>query len=250
MSQSITFAKMHALGNDFVIVETNPEKLGWPITSLANRYIGIGFDQLLCVEQTAPNTFFCHIYNADGSEAEQCGNGLRCVARYLHEKGLADTNLEISTKAGTFPLHIRNYQQIELEMGVPLLIPSTAIALVNLGNPHAILAVTDVKAVDVAQEGARLSGETENANIGFMQVMSPEHIFLRTYERGVGETHACGSNACAAVVVGISNGWLHPQVQVEYRYGLLKVEWQGLNHPVHLIGPATFVFNGLLNEAM
>jgi diaminopimelate epimerase len=237
------FTKMHGLGNDFVVINAINQTFdaaSCPIMRMADRHLGIGFDQLLVIEPSTEADFFCRIYNADGSEAEQCGNGLRCIARYLHEEKLhVDASLRIQTKAGIFPIHIHDYQHIAVTMGAPTIISTDPVSfsMISVGNPHAILKVDSVDQIPDAS--------MPEANVGFMEVISRERIRLRTIERGAGETHACGSNACAAVVSGMMNGWLGSSVTVEFRYGTLIIEWEGDDHPIRMSGPAASVFVGI-----
>ena len=231
-----------------------------PIPTLANRHTGIGFDQLLLIEPSDRADVFCRIYNADGSEAEQCGNGLRCIARFIHETAFrTQPSMQVETKAGIFPLFIEDYDHIRVTMGTPLIeeklielqfnsssAPLPA-SILSLGNPHAIIKVESVDAIVAEKLGPDISSHSlfpQGANVGFMQVISPSHIRLRTFERGVGETHACGSNACASVVAGMANGWLTHQVNVEFRYGSLSIEWEGKDKPIVMTGPASWVFSG------
>lgn len=262
-STRIRFTKMHGLGNDFVVIDNRntalPTLSNALITELADRHQGIGFDQLLIVEATTEANFFCRIYNADGSEATQCGNGLRCVARFLHEEGIhTSSSMTIATKAGVFPISIQDYEHICVTLGVPTLhatstelaLPNsqtTAVTIVNTGNPHAIVKVETLDSPvihDLHPVIASHPAFAQGVNIGFMQVDQPNYTKLRTFERGAGETLACGSNACAAAVAGIMNGWLNNPVTVEFRCGKLMIEWEGEGKPVHLTGPATRVFVG------
>lgn len=263
--QEVQFVKMHGLGNDVVIINTisqlfKPSSLA--ITQWADRHMGIGFDQLLILEPANHADFFCRIYNADGGEVEQCGNGLRCVARYLHEeKILEQSNFNLETLAGVFPVTIHDYDHIRIAMGSPQLqqnqIELTAkqssktilTSILSLGNPHAIIKVASIDSVMVEQLGAEISTHShfpEGVNVGFMQIINPSHIRLRTFERGVGETFACGSNACAAACVGIANHWLQTPVHVEFQHGYLSVEWDEHKNNVHMIGPAARVYEGKL----
>lgn len=263
MSQLIPFTKMHGLGNDFIIVNELTNKIAWQpltITKLSDRHRGIGFDQLLIIEPSQQADFFCRIFNADGSEAEQCGNGLRCVARFIHEEGLKkQTHFAIETKAGVYPVQLENYEHICVTMGAPQVknalveidvnseVTALPISVLSVGNPHAIVKVTSLQSAIPTQLGPAIATHRlfpEGANVGFMEVLSPNHIRLRTFERGSGETFACGSNACAAVVAGITNGWLKNKVNVEFQYGNLLIEWDGKSGPIHMTGPATRVFTG------
>jgi diaminopimelate epimerase len=265
--QAIHFTKMHGLGNDFMIINNLDQTLQpaqLPITDWSNRYTGIGFDQLLLIEPSSQADFYCRIFNADGSEAEQCGNGLRCVARFVHENQIIATDkVTIETKAGVFPVTIKSYQEISVAMGQPqikeplveLAFPSRQadltrqLSIISMGNPHAILKVNSIEDVSVSTLGAEIAAHSrfpQGANVGFMEVITPNHIRLRTYERGSGETHACGSNACAAVIAGIANHWLADKIKVEFGYGSLWIETSGIKGPLRMTGPADYVFSGLL----
>ena len=256
------FTKMHGLGNDFVIIDGIKHKIdinNLPITQLSNRHLGIGFDQLLIIEPTSSGAdFFCRILNADGSEAEQCGNGLRCVARYIHENKLNQSNsFSIATKAGVFPVTIQDYDHITVTLSAPTIQQSLAnvtidnqeipLSILSLGNPHAIMKVDSIDAISTNELAPKIAAQhffPNGANVGFMQVLNNNHVRLRTYERGAGETLACGSNACAAIVAGKINGWLGNYVSVEFCLGKLLVEWEGENQPIRMTGPATKVFDG------
>lgn len=253
---------MHGLGNDVVIInEKLPSLEKKIIQQLANRHIGIGFDQLLLLEPSNKADFSCRIFNADGSEAEQCGNGMRCVARFVHESKLtAKKNLLLETKAGIISVDIHNYDNIRVTMGTPklqqknlILTPaidnsfSQEISVLSMGNPHAILQVKSIHNFPVSKIGAAIENHVffpQGVNVGFMEIVNPEHIRLRTFERGVGETLACGSNACAAVVAGIWNNLLDKKVKVELTLGFLWIEWPGEKEPVIMTGSANRVFDG------
>jgi len=262
MQKKIHFTKMHGLGNDFVVINATHQAFdltSLSIVGLADRHTGIGFDQLLIIQPSDRANYFCRIFNADGSEAEQCGNGLRCVARFLHETGFSSSSLQLETKAGIFPIAIKDYDHIRVTMGVPhiqnnlveLPIKNTTqplhASVLSLGNPHAIIKVESVDTVRTDQLGAEISTHVffpQGANVGFMQIVNQNHIRLRTFERGVGETLACGSNACAAICAGIVNGWLGDQVKVEFRHGDLWIEWDREKQLIHMTGPAAYVFSG------
>jgi len=261
----IRFTKMHGLGNDFVIINamgSSFDTTQFPIAQLSHRHTGIGFDQLLVIEPSQQAHFFCRIFNANGSEAEQCGNGLRCVARFIQEEGLYPTSsFNIETKAGIFPVVIEKDGDIRVSMGPPTIqekliaspikqdLTPLSMSILSLGNPHAIFKVPSVAVVSPDELGpqiASLAYFPHGANVGFMEVVDEKNLHLRTYERGVGETFACGSNACAAVVAGILNGWLQHHVRVQFRYGTLSIEWEGGNAPVIMTGPAARVFAGVV----
>jgi len=254
---------MHALGNDFILVDAIQQPLVLEkatIIKLADRRQGIGFDQLLLLGPSSQADRRCHIFNADGSEAEHCGNGLRCVARFMHEeKIISKSQLTIETKAGLIQLEIKDYDKIRANMGLPKINPESvmirlddipaAFTVLSLGNPHAIHRVPSCAAVPVAAWGAKVAKNDafpRGVNAGFMEIVNREKICLRTYERGVGETLACGSNACAAVVAGVLHSWLDSRVKVTLPQGNLEVEWDGENQAVFLTGPAARVFNGVI----
>jgi diaminopimelate epimerase len=265
MTKQITFpfTKMHGLGNDFIVINglnQTIEGSQWPITSLANRHLGVGFDQLLIVSSSQQADFFCRIFNADGSEAAQCGNGLRCLGRYIHEERLhASSTFCIETQSGLFPIFVPDYDRIQVIFSLPsfpqekvmcalekqtLTLPFT---LASMGNLHAITRVADIETTPVTQWGSTVAMRPRfqrGINVGFVQVMHRDLIRLRTFERGVGETAACGSNACAAVMVGITQGWLDAEVRVECRYGHLEMKWDEPTRTLQMIGPAVRVFSG------
>lgn len=259
----IHFTKMHGLGNDFIIINALDQQVDTTqlaIKQLANRHIGIGFDQLLIIEPSCQADYFCRIYNADGTEAEQCGNGLRCIARFLHEEAISQqADFRIETKAGIFPISIDNYERISVTVGIPEIKEKLTqldvniypeklnVSVLSLGNPHAIVKVDEIDTIMPNVLGPAIAAHSifpNGVNVGFMQVINPHHIRLRTFERGAGETCACGSNASAAVVAGRINGWLQDHVEVEFQYGKLAVEWQGAKTPIKMTGPATRVFSG------
>ena len=270
----LTFNKMHGLGNDFVVIDgiTHTANLTKPlIQALANRHTGIGFDQLLLIKTSQLADFSCLIFNADGSEAEQCGNGMRCVARFVHENKLTTKDtITLETKTRIIQAKIINYNTIWIDMGIPVFEPSAipfnadrirklyeiplddgqpgfALSVLSMGNPHAILQVSSTQHFPVTKFGPQVSTHSlfpHGVNVGFMEVVSPAHIRLRTYERGSGETLACGSNACAAVVAGINGNVLEHEVLVELSLGNLTVKWTGENAPVEMTGPAALVFCG------
>jgi len=251
------FTKMHGLGNDFMVVETITQSIDinqLPIVQLANRHTGVGFDQLLWIESSKEADFACRFFNADGSEAEQCGNGLRCVARFIREEKLTEKNLlSIATKAGKIEIVCNDFNAICVTMGHPseikiIAIDDKELITLSMGNPHAILRVDNIATPPVVEWGQHIATHhlfPQGTNVGFVEVVNQHHIFLRTFERGVGETYACGSNACAAAVAGIHQGWLTSPVQVESILGSLAIEWQE-NHPVVMTGPAVRVFQGVI----
>ena len=262
---NLQFTKMHGLGNDFMVINAMQQLVTIDptiITTLANRHMGIGFDQLLLIEAADEADFFCRIFNADGSEAEQCGNGLRCVARFIQEESLHKSpSFSIATISGIYPVHITDYDHIKVTMGTPdiqetlIELPITneagflAASILNLGNPHAVIKVDSLDNAPIHRLAPAVASHTyfpEGVNVGFMQIINPTHIRLRTFERGAGETFACGSNACAAAIAGILNGWLNDSVTVEFRYGVLQIDWEKEKKMLHMTGPATRVYTGII----
>jgi len=272
----LRFVKMHGLGNDFVVidavrqrVELKPEQ----VRRIADRHLGVGCDQVLLVESPMrPDVDFRYrIFNADGSEVMQCGNGARCFARFVHEQGLCDrTEVKVETGAGELLLRREPDGNITVHMGMPRHAPAeiplraereateyTVVAngresrfgALSMGNPHAVLRVDDVDTAPVASLGPALERHPifpERANIGFMQILDRHHVRLRVYERGSGETLACGSGACAAAVSGIERGWLEDPIQVDLPGGTLTIRWGGRGQPVFMTGPAVTVFEGTI----
>lgn len=259
------FTKMHALGNDFIVVnnltQTFPTDTA-TLTQLSDRHTGIGFDQALLIEPSTSADFFCRIFNTDGSEAQQCGNGLRCVARYLRDKAChAGETLTLETRAGVFNVTFHENHEITVTLGAPqsrieahsLTIHDQPLQLhtVSLGNPHGIIRVESASSADVDRLGHALNTHSnfkDGLNVGFMEVITPHHIRLRTYERGVGETLACGSNACAAALIGINQAWLSSPVEVTFERGSVVVGHEGGSHPITLTGGASLVFEGTLEK--
>ena len=240
------------------------------MAQIADRHFGIGCDQILIVEppEHPENDFRYRIFNADGSEVEQCGNGARCFARYVHDRGLTGKDqIRVETAGGVIELHLEK-NNVRVDMGAPVLQParipfqaaeqalsyqldvsgeSLEIGAVSMGNPHAVYRVDDLAGARVESLGPLIERHPHfpnRVNAGFMQVVNENHIKLRVYERGSGETLACGSGACAAVVYGRLRGWLGERVRVDLPGGPLLIEWQGGNSHVQLIGPAQFVFDG------
>ncbi|NOI03030.1 diaminopimelate epimerase [Vibrio kanaloae] len=271
------FSKMHGLGNDFMVVDCITQNIFFSpdlIRRLADRHTGVGFDQLLVVEAPYdPETdFHYRIFNADGSEVEQCGNGARCFARFVRMKGLTNRySINVSTKKGKMVLKIEDNDQITVNMGVPEFEPSKIpfkakqsektyilrtdehtlfCGAVSMGNPHVVTVVDDVDTADVETLGPLLESHErfpERVNAGFMQVVNREEVRLRVYERGAGETQACGSGACGAVAVGIIQGLLAENVKIRLPGGDLHISWQGPGKPLFMTGPATHVFDGQLS---
>jgi len=270
----LRFTKMHGCGNDFVVLDLISQRFLLKerhVRKLADRHFGIGCDQVLVVEAPGrPDVDFRYrIYNADGGEVEQCGNGARCFARYVREKRLTGKDtIRVETKAGVIELQITANKQVRVNMGVPILIPSEIpfvaperaitypidhagqtfdIGAVSMGNPHAVLLVDEVRTAPVATLGPQLEHHPrfpQRVNVGFMQIVSPHEINLRVFERGAGETLACGTGACAAVVSGHLRGLLAETVQVNLTGGSLSIEWRGEGEPVMMTGPATTVYEG------
>jgi len=268
---------MHGLGNDFLVIDGVTQNIYLPndqIKRLADRHFGIGFDQLLVVEPPYDPELDFHyrIFNADGSEVSQCGNGARCFAKFVRMKGLIARNkIRVSTQSGKMTLFIEKDGNVTVTMPVPQFepnkIPFTAqkaegtyilrseeetvlCGAVSMGNPHCVITVDDIEQAPVARLGESLSNHerfTQGANIGFMEVVSPEFIKLRVYERGAAETLACGSGACAAVVIGQMQKKLAKQVNVELPGGKLRIYWKGPGTPVKMTGPAVHVFDGQLH---
>ena len=272
----ILFTKMHALGNDFILIDATQNLCTLSrvdIQQLANRRRGIGFDQLLLIENRKSNNvtidFHIRIFNADGSEAEQCCNGICCAALYLQKHVIRHQNtFRISTINRVLKLKIKNSKNINVDVGVPHFHPqdipfqtheiahrylvdvnhqSVKISVVNIGNPHAIIEVKRLNSKKVHTLGAALSQHKrfpKGVNVGFMQLLDRQHIRLRVYERGVGETLACGSAACAAMAVGRLNYRLQERVIVDQPGGSLTINWQGPGNTIQLTGCATEVFEG------
>jgi diaminopimelate epimerase len=270
----LLFSKMHGLGNDFVIIDAVKQSVSLSadqVRYLCDRRMGIGCDQLLLVERShRPDAEFRYrIFNAGGDEVEQCGNGARCFARFVRDKGLtAADRIPVETKAGRIELIVQEDGQVTVNMGVPRLEPedipfqatvrapryaiavkgeTVEIGAVSMGNPHAVMEVPHIDSAPIAKIGPHLESHPRfprHVNVGFMEIVDRSHIRLRVYERSVGETLACGSGACAAVVVGRIQNSLDETVSVELRGGKLVVSWAGEGQPVFMTGPATFVFEG------
>ena len=281
----IPFTKMQGAGNDFVVLDETRGRLGLTTAHyrfLGDRHFGVGADQILTVRPSpAPGIDFEYvIHNADGAEVEQCGNGARCFARFVRDRGLTDKDvIRVQTMKGIIEPRLTADGRVTVNMGAPVfdlhLIPFDAaglqfqpkgswgnwhlahvetaqvapflIAPVSMGNPHAVMQVTDVESHPVLEQGPQVQRSPrfpQGVNVGFMQVLDRSHIRLRVFERGVGETLACGSGACAAVVAGIRLGLLDPSVEVLTHGGLLNIAWAGDTAPVLMTGPATTVFQG------
>jgi diaminopimelate epimerase len=265
---------MHGLGNDFVVFDAISQRVELSAEQLrlvSDRHFGIGCDQILLVERPdlADADFRYRIFNADGGEVQQCGNGARCFARFVRDKGLTEkTEIRVETASGIIVPRLEADGQVTVNMGVPhfelsdipfvaekraltyaLEIPGgpVEISAISMGNPHAVQVVSDVETAPVASQGPLIEHHErfpQRVNAGFMQVLDRSHIRLRVYERGTGETLACGTGACAAVVAGVSRGLLNEGVTVTTRGGDLVIRWNGEGQPVLMTGPAVTVFEG------
>lgn len=273
----LNFTKMQGAGNDFVVIDSYTQPISLTtdqIKFIANRYFGVGCDQLLMVEKTTtPNVDFRYrIFNANGGEVEQCGNGARCFVRFVVEKGLTQKHeISVETASGVISLQLQDDGQVTVNMGAPRFAPAQVpfeapsqqtlyplaltqteiqISAVSMGNPHAVTVVNDVNTAPVAEYGPQIESHPrfpQRVNAGFMQVLNPHAINLRVYERGSGETLACGTGACAAAVSGIQLGLLSSPVVVNTRGGQLTITWAGNQSPVMMTGPAEIVFDGEIN---
>jgi diaminopimelate epimerase len=270
----LKFTKMHGLGNDFVVFDATQVPVvldAGRLRRIADRRFGVGCDQILLVEKPriAGTDFYYRIFNADGGEVEQCGNGARCFVRYVHDHGLTRaTEIRVGTASGVIVPRLEKDGSVTVDMGEPVFdpprIPFDAaqqsltyaldvggrmieISALSMGNPHAVQFVADVDAAPVATEGPLIENHPRfprRVNAGFAQVVDRAHIRLRVFERGAGETLACGTGACAAVVAGIQRGMLDARVTVTTRGGNLSILWEGEGQPVLMTGPAVTVFEG------
>ncbi|MCK6437223.1 diaminopimelate epimerase [Rivihabitans pingtungensis] len=271
----LNFSKMHGLGNDFMVIDGVRQRVrlsAAQIRQLGDRHTGVGFDQLLLVEEPAlPDTDFRYrIFNSDGGEVEQCGNGARCFARFVFDQGLTDKHaIRVETAKGIITPVLTDNGLVTVDMGQPRLLPveipfeadadavihpltlpdgaELGVTVVSMGNPHAVHVVDDVNTAPVATHGPQIEQHArfpQRVNAGFMQVLNRQEIALRVYERGAGETLACGTGACAAVVAGIRRGLLDAAVTVHTRGGDLRIEWAGPGQPVRMTGPAVTVYQG------
>ena len=270
----LRFTKMHGAGNDFVVVDATKAPLELDaagIRRLADRHLGIGFDQMLVVEpaRNRDTDFYYRIFNADGGEVSQCGNGARCFVRYVHDKGLSASNaIRVETRSGVIEPRLESDGRVTVNMGLPVFEPDripfvaerlastyelevdgrkVEICAVSMGNPHAVQFVADADGAPVASEGPLIERHVrfpERVNAGYMQIVDRRHIKLRVFERGAGETLSCGTGACAAVVAGITRGLLDSPVKVDTRGGVLEIAWMGAAQPVLMTGPAQSVFEG------
>jgi diaminopimelate epimerase len=270
----LRFAKMHGQGNDFVVFDGVRQQVALSpaqIRAIADRHFGIGCDQVLVVEKAAAsaNDFRYRIFNADGGEVGQCGNGARCFARFVLEEGLTTKRaIRVETAAGIIVAEIGPSGQVTVDMGPPRFAPrevpflaeetwivhplvvagaTVEVSVLSMGNPHAVQVVEDVERAPVATQGPLIENHPafpQRVNAGYMQIVSRGHIKLRVWERGAGETLACGTGACAAVVAGIRRGLLDPEVRVTTRGGDLTIRWPGPDRPVMMTGDAVRVFDG------
>ena len=283
----LNFTKMHGLGNDFVVIDAISQTINLSteqVRFIADRRFGVGCDQLLLVELPDPAhvdhvDFKYRIFNADGSEVEQCGNGARCFARFVREKKLTGKDaIVVETFSGLITLLITDQDGVTVDMGIPVFDPEklpfvtsvgdyqrdnrytlaiesaltgeirqVEFSAVSIGNPHITLKVDDLQHYPVQELGKRLECHRSfpnRVNVGFMQIIDKHQIKLRVYERGSGETLACGTGACAAVANGISHGWLAEQVTVKLAAGNLHIQWRQGEHSLMMTGPASFVYEG------
>ncbi len=270
----LKFTKMHGLGNDFLVTDSLTQDVVLTpelIRQLSNRHLGIGFDQLLLVEppENPTNDFRYRIFNADGSEVEQCGNGARCFAKYISEKQFSHkTNFQVETMKGLITLTIEKHNEVRVNMGVPIFTPESIpfittaekidysliindeifiFGALSMGNPHAVLQVEKIDSFAVKDIGLLIQNNVcfpQKVNVGFMEIQSPSEIKLRVFERGVGETQACGTGACAAVAYGRMKNLLDEIVRVQLPGGMLTIEWHGKNQPLYMTGPAETVYEG------
>jgi len=273
-TMELSFTKMHGLGNDFVVVDASrtPVELSpAQVRLLADRHFGVGCDQVLLVEPPtqADVDFRYRIFNADGGEVEQCGNGARCFVRFVHDKGLTDKReIRVETRSGIIVLRLNDNGLVTVDMGAPVFDPARipfvtgsdaivqalevdgqtlAITALSMGNPHAVQVVADVDAAPVTTLGAKIESHPAfpaRVNAGFVEVVDTHHVRLRVFERGAGETLACGTGACAAAVAVILRGLAASPVRVDTRGGRLGIAWAGDGEPVMMSGPAVAVFEG------
>lgn len=273
----LSFAKMHGLGNDFMLIDAVSQEVyvnHEQIKKLADRHRGVGFDQLLLIEPPSqPDVdFHYRIFNADGAEVEQCGNGARCLAKFVRKMGLTwKLKLRVSTKRGIIHIKIMRNGLVNVDMGVPQLEPadiplqceqrelfyqtningsSYSFGAVSMGNPHCVLQVDDVDTTDVQNLGSQLTNHDlfpQGVNVGFMQKIAEDELKLRVYERGVGETQACGTAACAAAVIGRLQLQMQRRTRVYLPGGHLHIDWAGEGQVLRMMGPAEFVYQGYIN---
>ncbi len=272
----INFTKMHGLGNDFVVIDAINQSVNLTtdqIRFIADRHLGIGCDQLLLVQASDIDEadFRYRIFNADGGEVEQCGNGARCFATFVHDQGLSNkTEIPVITESGLITLTLETDGQVTVDMGKPSLEPEALpfltsqtqkqysldiegemihFSVVSVGNPHVVIQVNDIENAPVQVLGSKIQAHPsfpESVNVGFMQVLNQSSIRLRVFERGAGETRACGTGACAAVVAGHSLGLLNDTVAVKLSGGNLSIHWAGGQNPVMMTGATATVFTGTI----
>ena len=272
----LKFSKMHGLGNDFIVLDGITQKVDLSteqLRLLADRHFGIGCDQILLIEKPTRSDvdFRYRIFNNDGGEVEQCGNGARCFVRYVRDHGLTDkTEIRVETQSGIIVPRLEADGAVTVDMGVPRFEPRDIpfltdhralvyllsladkiieISALSMGNPHAVQVVEDVDIAPVASDGPQIERHAsfpKRVNAGFMHILDRSHIKLRVFERGAGETLACGTGACAAVVAGIQRGLLDPVVRVTMHGGDLLIRWAGEAQPVLMTGPAVEVFEGVI----
>ena len=267
------FTKMHGLGNDFVLIDCVNQSVNLSLDQLrniANRRIGIGCDQILLIERAESDADFRYrIFNSDGGEVEQCGNGARCLVSYIYDKGMTQKKeISVETLGGIIFPKLEINGEVTVNMGTPKFepkeIPFVAdkrmltyllevnekqieFSILSMGNPHAVQIVEDINQSPVLSEGSLIESHSrfpKHVNAGYMQIVNREHINLRVYERGAGETLSCGTGACAAVVAGITRGLLDSRVTVSTTGGNLSICWEGDNNPVWMTGPTVSVFDG------
>ncbi|GLQ97951.1 diaminopimelate epimerase [Dyella mobilis] len=272
---ALRFSKMHGNGNDFVVIDSRDGALALSVAtmrSIADRHTGVGFDQLLSVEpaRDGASAFYYGIWNADGSPSGQCGNGVRCVAAWLHRAGELglDETVQIQSPSGPVAVRLIDAHTVTVDMGEPIFEPiripfdapnisdryalaadgqALEIGTVSMGNPHAVIVVDDLAAPALERLGPAVTGHQrfrEGVNAGFVQKVSPGHLRLRVHERGAGWTQACGTGACAAVAVLRQRGEVDPQVRVDLPGGSLRIDWRGPGERLWMTGPASFVFEG------
>ncbi|MGK0272018.1 MAG: diaminopimelate epimerase [Cocleimonas sp.] len=285
----IKFTKMHGLGNDFVIIDAINQDVSLDakqIQFIAGRHFGIGCDQVLLVEKSQRDDadFRYKIYNAIGEIDEQCGNGARCFAQFLHDEGLSDkTEIPVSTRDSRIVLYLQSNREVTVDMGLPNLNPEDipflteqikttyeiniadgiadefveeltkeiiSLSVVSMGNPHAVIIVDDVDTTDVERIGKLIQNHKcfpDSVNVGFLQIIDSTHAKLRVYERIIGETFACGSGSCAAVVTGRLQGFLDETVELQLLGGKITIHWEGNKSSVMMTGPTATVFKGKIS---
>lgn len=277
MNTQVRFAKMHGLGNDFVVIDavTQQVKIDSQLArKIAHRHFGVGCDQILIVEPpiNPEDDFYYRIFNANGHEVEQCGNGARCLGRFIRDEGLScKPHLKVGYKGGRMKISLEAENQVTVELGPPKFEPKQIpikalrknhleryqikynnqikdISALSLGNPHCVISVSSIKEAKVQEIGKQLQQHPafpKGVNVGFMQVLARNHIKLRVFERGAGETFACGTGACAAVIAGVLHQDLGLETKVDMRGGSVFVSWPDTKGPVYLTGPTQRMFDGV-----